>query len=173
MVAYKVNLEQKYQALLDEAQRRALPDMEGVRLCFQTLSLARAIDRECATLLGAHGLTEGRFILLFLLDAAPEGLAPHVLAAQAGVTRATVTGLLDGLARDALIAREADSQDRRALRIRLTAEGRHLASTVFAQHSQWIAGLFGHLSADECQQLTRLLGKAAAPLGATQRATTP
>lgn len=160
-----MDLEQKYQALLVEVQRRRLPGVDDVRLCFQTLSLARAIDRECATLLAAHGLTEGRFVLMFLLDAAPAGLAPNALAEQAGVTRATITGLLDGLARDGLVVREADSQDRRALCIRLTPQGKQLASAVFAQHSQWIGGLFGHLSAIERQQLAALLDKAAAPLG--------
>jgi MarR family transcriptional repressor of emrRAB len=163
-----MSLEQKYQALLQEVQRRRLPNVDEVRLCFQTLSLARGIDRECAALLSVHGLTEGRFVLLFLLDAAEDGLAPNRLAEQAGVTRATVTGLLDGLERDALIAREADSADRRALRIRLTPQGKQLASAVFAQHSQWIAGLFGHLSAAERMQLAALLEKAAAPLGAAR-----
>ena len=85
--------------------------------CFQALSLAAAIDRDCAALLAPHGLSEGRFVLLFLLDAAPGGLAPAVLAQQAGVSRATVTGLIDGLEREALVARQADASDRRALRI--------------------------------------------------------
>ena len=66
-----MQLSQKYQALLDEAQRRQLPDVDGIRLCFQALSLAAAIDRDCAALLAPHGLSEGRFVLLFLLDAAP------------------------------------------------------------------------------------------------------
>lgn len=157
-------LEQKYQALLQEAQCRQLPDVEGIRLCFQTLSLASAIDRDCAALLAPHGLSEGRFVLLFLLDAASEGIAPNVLAEQAGVTRATVTGLLDGLEREALIKRQADASDRRALRIRLTPKGKLMAKKVFDQHSAWIAGLFGNLSAPERKQLTALLDKVAANL---------
>ncbi|WP_159917603.1 MarR family winged helix-turn-helix transcriptional regulator [Pantoea sp. 18069] len=159
-------LEQKYQALLSEAERRALPGQERIRLCFQTLSLAGAIDRDCARLLALHGLSEGRFVLLFLLDAAGDGLAPHQLAEQAGVTRATVTGLLDGLERDALIARHADAADRRALRVRLTGKGRQLAQVVVARHSEWIAGLFGGLSEAERGQLAGLLDKVATGLAA-------
>lgn len=160
-----MSLEQKYQALLDEAARRQLPDVEGIRLCFQTLSLASAIDRDCAALLAPHGLSEGRFVLLFLLDAAPGGLAPNVLAERAGVTRATVTGLLDGLEREVLIERQADEQDRRALRIVLTRKGKQLAKRVFDQHGRWIASLYGNLSATERQQLAGLLGKVAGNLG--------
>lgn len=154
-----MKLEKKYEALLGQAQQRGLPDAAGIRLCFQTLSLAAAIDRACAALLAPHGLSEGRFVLLFLLEGAPAGLAPKALAEQAGVTRATVTGLLDGLEREALIARDADQSDRRALNIRLTSKGKKVAKEVFAQHGRWIAGLFAGLSAAERQQLAALLGK--------------
>ena len=159
-----MQLAQKYNALLEEAQRRAMPDLDGIRLCFQTLSLAAGIDRDCAALLAPHGLSEGRFVLLFLLDAAPDGLAPNMLAERAGVTRATVTGLLDGLEREGLVARHAEASDRRALRIRLTRKGQQIAQQVFAQHSHWIAGLYGGLSASERQQLATLLDKVAANL---------
>lgn len=162
-----MQLEQKYLALIDEAQRRKLPDVDGIQLCFQVLSLSAHIDRDCATLLAPHGLSEGRFVLLFLLDAAPDGLAPNVLAERAGVTRATVTGLLDGLEREQLVARHANAKDRRALCIRLTPKGKRLASTVIAQHGQWIASLFGHLSTTERQLLTSLLGKVAGRLAST------
>ncbi|MET4578948.1 MarR family winged helix-turn-helix transcriptional regulator [Ottowia thiooxydans] len=159
-----MKLEQKYRALIQDAQRRKLPDLSGIELCFSTLSLAVGIDRNCAALLAPHGLSEGRFVLLFLLDAAEDGLAPHMLAEQAGVTRATVTGLLDGLEREALIARHADAQDRRGLSIRLTPKGKRLANTVVAQHGQWIASLFGNLSEPERAQLTILLEKVAGNL---------
>ncbi|MBX3198911.1 MAG: MarR family transcriptional regulator [Labilithrix sp.] len=164
-------LEQKYVALLQEAQRRRLPDLDGIRLCFQTLSLASAIDRDCAELLAPHGLSEGRFVLLFLLDAASDGLAPNVLAERAGVTRATVTGLLDGLERAALIERRSDAKDRRALRVHLTRKGKRVASKVFEQHSRWIASLFGKLSPAERRQLTRLLNKVAANVAARRHGT--
>ena len=87
-----------------------------------------------------------------------------MLAEQAGVTRATVTGLLDGLEREALIARHADAHDRRGLSIRLTPKGKRLANTVVAQHGQWIAGLFGNLCESERAQLTVLLEKVAGHL---------
>ncbi|ABF90671.1 transcriptional regulator, MarR family [Myxococcus xanthus DK 1622] len=166
MAASQMNLEQKYEALLHEAKRRQLPDVAGIRLVFQTLSLASAIDRDCAALLAPHGLSEGRFVLLFLLDAAHDALAPNKLAERAGVTRATVTGLLDGLEREALIERHYDAQDRRALRIRLTRKGKQTAKQVFDQHSRWIASLYGNLSAAERGQLTALLDKLAGNLTA-------
>lgn len=159
-----MQLEQKYKALLDQAEQQKKPDIEAIRLCLQTLSLASNIDRACAIQLAPYGLSEARFVLLFLLDAAPDGAAPKTLAEQAGITRATVTGLLDGLEREALIQRHTDADDRRALRIRLTPKGQQVAQTVFEQHSRWIAGLFSPLSTQERAQLTKLLGKVTAHL---------
>lgn len=156
-----MNLDRKYQALLLDAQRRQIPNVDSMRVCFQTLSLAAAIDRECAAHLAPHGLSESRFVLLFLLDAAKDGLAPNVLADQAGVTRATMTGLLDGLEREELIERRSDSSDRRALLIVLTHKGKRIAKKVIDQHGRWIAGLFGGLSAAERGQLADLIDKAA------------
>lgn len=163
-----ITLQQKYLALLAEAERRGHPDLDSTRLCFQALSLAGRIDEDCAALLAPHGLTEGRFVLLFLLDAAGEALSPNALAQQAGVTRATVTGLLDGLEREALVERHADADDRRALRIELTRQGKQLARRLFEQHGRWIAGLFGGLSAAERTQLARLLDKVAAGMAARE-----
>lgn len=167
-----MDLELKYQALLAQAQQQQLPQTDNIRLCFESLSLASRIDRDCASLLAPHGLTEGRFVMLFLLEAAGDGLAPHALAQQAGISRATVTGLLDGLERDGLIARHANAQDRRALRIRLTEPGQHLARTVFAQHTRWISGLFATLTEAEQSQLSGLLNKVAQALPAAKQGAT-
>jgi MarR family transcriptional repressor of emrRAB len=164
-----MDLEKKYTALLDEAWRRGLPDTEHIHLCFQLLSLASAIDVDCARLLAPHDLSEGRFVVLFLLDGQREGLAPHVLADKAGVTRATMTGLIDGLARTELVVRQADEADRRALRICLTPKGKRLAAKLFVQHGQWIASLFGHLSAAERTLLFTLLDKVATGIAAQRQ----
>jgi len=156
-----VNPDKKYQTLLLDAQRRHIPNVDNIRVCFQTLSLAAAIDRECAAHLAPHGLSESRFVLLCLLDTAKDGLAPNVLADQAGVTRATMTGLLDGLEREGLIERRSDSSDRRALLIVLTHKGKLIAQKVVDQHVRWIAGLFSGLSATERRQLVNLMDKVA------------
>src|SRR2546427_8143923 len=76
-------LEAKHSALLDEAQRRGHTGVAQLRLCFQLLSLSSAIDRDCATRLAPHGLSEGRFTVLFLLHGAGGTLPPHELAERA------------------------------------------------------------------------------------------
>ena len=79
-------LEIKHQAFLTELERRGQPDTGELALCFQVLSLASAIDQDCASRLAPLGLSEGRFVLLFLLRGADTALSPHQLAERAGVT---------------------------------------------------------------------------------------
>lgn len=153
-------LERKHLALLDEAQRRKRPGMAPMRLCFEVQALASALDRDCAARLGQHGLSEGKFVLLFLLHDLPDGLSPHELAERAGVTRATVTGLLDGLERDGFLLRHPDLADRRKVAVRLTAQGQVAARDLFNQHTQWMATLFSDFSASERQTLSGLLQRA-------------
>jgi DNA-binding MarR family transcriptional regulator len=152
-------IEAKHHALMDEAQRRGHASTAQLRLCFQLLSLSSTIDRDCAARLAPHGLSEGRFIVLFLLHGAGGTLPPHVLAERAGVTRATISGLLDGLQREGLLQRRCDAEDGRRLQIVLTGPGKRLAETLFDQHTQWIGGLFNGLDSDEQQHLSRLLHK--------------
>lgn len=150
-------LEQKHLALLDEAQRRGQPGIDNMRLCFEVLSLAAGIDRACAGRLAPHRLSEGKFVLLFLLRGLPDGLAPHELAERAGVTRATVTGLLDGLERDGFLARHRDREDRRQVAVRLTEAGQALAADLFTEHSQWIGQIFGGFDQNEREAFSGLL----------------
>lgn len=158
-----IKLEQKYTALLGDVQRRAggsAASTARLRLCFEVLGLACAIDGDCATRLGRHGLSEGKFVVLFLLRGEAAGLPPHVLAERAGVTRGTITGLLDGLERDGFLARHADQQDRRKLLVRLSSKGETVAATLVEEHAQWIASLFADFTPDEMQALSALLEKA-------------
>ena len=150
-------LEQKHLALLDEAERRAIAPADNIRACFELLALAGAIDRDCAARLAPHRLSEGKSVLLFLLHDRPDGLSPHELAERAGVTPATITGLLDGLQRDGFIARRGGLDDRRKIAVALTEVGRKMARDLFDEHAEWVASLFEGFSAGERKTLHSLL----------------
>ena len=151
----EIDLDPKYQALLEEAERQDLADQDSMRVCAQTLTLAAMIDRRRAAALAPQGLSEGRFILLFLLEGHKSGLPPHVLADQAGVARATITGLVDGMVRDGLGERHGNPDDRK---------GRTLSKRVFPGQAEALAEAFASLSANDRRQLSRLLAKVSANL---------
>lgn len=150
-------MEQKYTALINKAQQDALPSIPQLQLCFQILSLGAAIDTDCTSRLSCHQLSEGKFVLLFLLHDQEDGLSPCELAERAGVTRATVTGLLDGLERSELAVRSRDKRDRRSITVRLSPKGKELIGGLFAVHTRWISTLFAGLIEEERTILGRLL----------------
>ncbi len=157
-------LARKHHAFIEALGQSNPTQAVHLRSCFEVLALSAAIDQDCARRLATHDLSEGRFVLLFLLNRAEranpgQGLQPHVLADRAGVTRATITGLLDGLERDALVRRIPSKTDRRSITIALTKKGATLAESLFADHANWMAGLLNGLSARERETLSQLLSK--------------
>jgi len=82
---------------------------------------------ETDRVLAPFGLTQAQYAALATLDAiCARGPAPtqSQLARRLGLTAIYVSKLLRALARDALIERQADPDDSRALRLSLTAEGK-------------------------------------------------
>jgi len=61
---------------------------------------------------------------------AEDGLRSAELGRRAGLEPSTMTGLLDRMERDGLLARSPDPEDRRAQRIHLTAAGRRAQKPV-------------------------------------------
>src|ERR1700722_11817934 len=99
-----------------EAKARRYPDMDLVA-CEAYLMLRQVGDCVRSTLekrLATEGISHGRFMLLVILDRDPEQPLPaSELAEHAGVTKQTITSLLDGLEKDGYITRRQDPQDRR------------------------------------------------------------
>ncbi|MDT3444861.1 MULTISPECIES: MarR family winged helix-turn-helix transcriptional regulator [unclassified Pseudofrankia] len=95
----------------------------------QTDDLARALmemHREIRVILGSvarrSGLTVAQIEMLCALgDRRP---AFGELAELLGCDRTNITGMADRLARRGLVARQADTEDRRITRLRLTEDGR-------------------------------------------------
>jgi DNA-binding MarR family transcriptional regulator len=59
---------------------------------------------------------------------------PSELAEKAGVTRATMSGLINGLLRDGLVARQDDNKDRRSYTIQLTIAGQNKLDEVMPDY---------------------------------------
>jgi DNA-binding MarR family transcriptional regulator len=153
----------RYECILEAAQQ--FPDLDP-SACEAYLYLLRAADevyhaREAV--LAGHDLSQGRFTVLMLLFDKMENRAvprtPADLADSAGVTRATMTGLIDTLERDALVKREPDPVDRRMMSVHLTARGQEVLRGVLPGHFQWMASLMRPLSENDRKTLVRLLTK--------------
>lgn len=107
-----------------------------------------------------HGISQGRFTVLMILNRNPEaGLSPSDLAERAGVTRATMTGLLDGLEDEGLITRTEHPQDRRMLTVKLTEAGRRRLDEMLPEFFRRIAAVMSDLDESEQRTLITLLRK--------------
>ncbi len=81
-------------------------DIPSVEACLAFLDTSTAFYDSVDNYLAQHKLSRGKFALLMqLVEASEDGLLPSEFAERAGVTRASVTSLLDGLERDKLITR--------------------------------------------------------------------
>lgn len=134
------------------------------------LHLLRAADevlhkREAS--LAEAGLSCGRFmVLMHLLDKLEnqrQARTPAELADLAGVTRATMTGLIDTLERDGLVRREHDPEDRRMMRVHLTDRGEGALRSLLPKHFRVMARLMAPLSESERKTLVTLLAKMLPP----------
>ena len=130
------------------------------------LTAAQDILRAAKRMLGAfndvfsaHGLSPGRYAVLMALDVQRPTLAPSEIADRLGVTRATVTGLIDGLTRDGLATYAQQGTDRRRKAIMLTPEADALLEAVLPDIFQRMTDLTSPLTHDERRTMLRLLGK--------------
>ena len=78
---------------------------------------------------------------------------------RTGVTRATITGLVDTLEKDGLVTRAPHHEDRRMLSVALTGKGSALLREILPGHFRRMSWLMATLSEQERVTLVRLLGK--------------
>jgi DNA-binding MarR family transcriptional regulator len=150
----------KYDVFLEEAKR--YPGMDA-SACYTYLQLLRTGDELLAVdeqVLNSYGTRHGRFNLLMMLLKYSDGEAtPAGLAEKTGVTRATISGLLDGLEKDGLIERRPDPGDRRLIRVHLTPPGQEFLDKIRPGYCRWLSSIVEPLNEEERQQLVMLLEK--------------
>ncbi|MEO0533788.1 MAG: MarR family transcriptional regulator [Cyanobacteria bacterium P01_A01_bin.123] len=150
----------KYEALLALARRYPELDIAAVETCCAFLRTATSVYTVLDNHFADHELSMGKFTLLMLLFSSETGgLTPSDCADLAGITRATVTGLLDGLTREGWVERKTHPDDRRRLIIVLTAQGTTLLDQMLPRHFRLTTDLLQALSEDEKVQFQTLLQK--------------
>ncbi len=86
-----------------------------------------------------------------------DGLKMVTLGRKAGLEPSTMTGLLDRMERDGLVARSVDPRDRRAQQIRLTPLGSDIKESVQTVVEEVMAKVFAGIVAPELEQTKKLL----------------
>ena len=142
------------------ADRYPQLEVSPVEACLAFLQTAAEIHDAIDVHFSRYGLSMGKFTLLMqLLQAEDHRLTPSECAARSGVTRGTITGLLDGLERDGWVRRQPHSCDRRRLTLQLTESGLQRLDEMLPDHFCRTSGLMAQFTSLEKKTLVQLLAK--------------
>ena len=115
-------------------------------------------------------VTLPRFDLMAQLDRVRGPMTLGELSSRMMVSNGNVTGLVERLVADGLVARRPSPSDRRVQLVSLTPEGRRAFRALARAHENWISEIFSDLKASDLSTLMELLAKAKrSAAGALQR----
>jgi DNA-binding MarR family transcriptional regulator len=138
----------------------ARDDKLELRVWLRLLTCANLIEsRVRAGLREDFAITLPRFDLLAQLDRAPDGLTMGELSDRLMVSNGNITGLVERLTGEGLIARAPAPGDRRRSRVKLTQAGKRAFDAMTPTHERWIDDLFAGLTRAEMADLLALLAK--------------
>jgi DNA-binding MarR family transcriptional regulator len=150
----------KYETIRQHSERYPQIDPRAIEAFLVLLRTATDTLNAFDHYLLRLGMSQGKFTVLMLLNRDPQqGLSPSDLADKAGVTRATMTGLLDGLEREKLVSRQGDRADRRRAVVRLTTAARSFLDGMLPDYYTEVHELMADLTESDKLHLTELLGK--------------
>lgn len=110
-----------------------------------------------------YHLSEGKFCALIVLHQRGEkGMAPSELAEKVGVTRATISNMLQRMERDGLVDIRPAEQDGRGKIVKLTQTGCDFMEEILPPHYLRVSKLMEKLTEDEQKKLIMLLEKLSA-----------
>ncbi len=129
-------------------------------LVFHAVSFSDALKKLAEKVIQNENITTQQWFILLLLAKDPNAyylqeqkhekdMMAKELAEALNVSRANITNLLNVLIDKKLILQYADENDRRRKRLRLTAEGERIVSTVEPDHEAHNTKLFSKFSAAE------------------------
>lgn len=140
------------------AERYPDADITAVSGFLNLLRVATDLSAALDACLSRHGLLQGRWwVLILLMREDSKTSTPSALAEKAGVTRATMTGLIDGLEQSGLVERVDIKNDRRSVLIRLTDSGQAKLDAVMPDYYRRVRQCMQALDAEKRNQLQQIL----------------
>jgi DNA-binding MarR family transcriptional regulator len=155
----------RYECLLEAAREFPALDPSATEVFLHLLRCGDEAFRVVDSHLAQHDITQGRFGVLMALwgncqrSGCQMPLTPAELADRTGVTRATITGLVDTLERADLVTRTPHPEDRRMMSVGLTKRGEKLLTRIMPEHFRRMAWLMAPLSENDRRTFVRLLTK--------------
>ena len=132
---------------------------QRLRLWIRLLRAARDIEGELRERLRKQfSITLPQFDVMAALARNESGMNMTELSRMLMVSNGNVTGIIDRLAADKLVLRQAPANDRRSYIVRLTPKGAAQFAVVAKAHEGWIDELLAGFDAAEAEELIHQLG---------------
>ncbi|MFH9352966.1 MarR family winged helix-turn-helix transcriptional regulator [Kitasatospora sp. NPDC017646] len=149
---------------LDQARRQVArygltADPQAILVAARLMAAGARLGQAGEVHFSRFGLSTGRYRLLADLEDHGGEKSPSQLAASLGVSRATVTGLVDGLEREGLVARRPSTEDGRGNVVILTARGADKLRALAPEHFDRMQSLVGGLTVEERTTFLDLLAR--------------
>ncbi len=124
--------------------------------CFRLGALTRRIQRYYNNRFAELNITLGQsFVLFHLLES--DGSSVKDIAAAVQLDPPAITGLVDRLAKEGLVGRQADPDDRRTTKIYLTDRGRVVAAQAGLIAAEFNEAMQNIISTDDSAAFARAL----------------
>jgi DNA-binding MarR family transcriptional regulator len=134
------------------------PGKDRLRLWIRLLRASRTIEAELRERLKKEfNTTLPRFDVMAALYRAPEGMLMSDLSRFLLVSNGNVTGIVDRLVSEGLVARARRNGDRRTSMVRLTEAGSTQFQAMATAHEGWIGELLGGVGEDDTRRLAAML----------------
>jgi len=138
----------------DDVSKRRL------RLWLRLLRTTKQVESDLRDFLREdHDTTLPRFDVLAALDREENGMKMSELSRRLLVSNGNVTGIIERLVSDGLVVRVPIDDDKRAMRVRLTAHGKSEFAVMARGHEALINSLFSDLDNEALDAMAREFGK--------------
>jgi DNA-binding MarR family transcriptional regulator len=142
------------------AERYSDADVTAISTFLFLLRVATDLSVALDTCLIKHDLLQGRWwVLILLMREESLTSTPSMLADKIGVSRATMTGLIDGLEYSGLVERVFDKQDRRSVKVKLSDAGQDKLDVVMPDYYRRLRQCMKDLNEQQREQLQKLLSQ--------------
>lgn len=141
------------------AERYPDADVTAIASFLNLLRVATELSLALDACLSKHDLLQGRWwVLILLMREESLSSTPSLLAEKTGVTRATMTGLIDSLEQGGLVVRVFDKADRRSVIVKLTEAGQAKLDVVMPDYYRRLRQCMQGLDDSKREELNQILG---------------
>lgn len=141
------------------AKQRPDLDTEPMALIGRIIRLSAHLSEEMGRTFAQHGLNGANFDMLatLLRSGPPHALSPNELLETMMITSGTMTNRIDQLEKDGLVIRIKNLNDKRSVRVQLTAKGYKIINAAVTDHVETQKKLVGKITEGERRVLNPLL----------------